>query len=325
MLFKNFTSLTVRSARVKSIIVANKQRRWVQRMVRKQLLEGVAIDYGASPVVALCTAESYNFSKLVPYLQTRYSVSPPVGDVAHVYIPNPNGEPTDIFFFGGSGSFVTWGPPDTGSFLLNLREDLRPFEINPTRSVESEEMSFRVSMDGNETTGIRGETIVIADQSDVVKIKLAFSNGLSDSVKISLLETVIDNHINKVRQIPLMLQNKEKIKLSRKEVLALTGQLLHFRALLNLDSEIIDPPDYYWEEPYLENLYIQMSRFLETRQRVSVLNKKLDYVNELTNVLRSELSERHGLKLEWGIIILISIEVLFGLLEWAEKLGFLIV
>jgi len=242
--------------------------------------------------------------------------------------PIPLGNQLIYFFFGRSGSFVTWAPPDTGSFLLNLREDLRPYEINPAGAVESEEMAFRKATDdGNEYTGIHLETIILAEQPDQLeynmKIKLAFSNGLADSVKVSFLETLMNGFVNRVRMFPSMLQNKQKIKLSRKDVLALTGQLLHYRALLNLYSEIFDPPELYWSEPYLENLYNQMSRNLETRQRVFVLNKKLDYVNEIAGVLRAELSERHGLKLEWGIIILISIEVLFGVLEWGAKLGFL--
>jgi len=180
------------------------------------------------------------------------------------------------FFFGRTGAFVTWAPPDTGSFILNLREDLRPYENNPAGSIESEEMAFRTASENtNETTGIYGETIVLAEQPEyTTKVKLAFSNGLADSVKVSFLERLMNDHINRVRMFPSMLQNKQKIKLSRKDILALTGQLLHFRALLNLDSEIIDPPELYWSEPYLENIYNQMSRFLETKQRVFVLNKK---------------------------------------------------
>ena len=47
-----------------------------------------------------------------------------------------------------------------------------------------------------------------------------------------------------------------------------------------------------------------------------VLNKKLDYANELSSVLREHLSEQHSLKLEWGIIVLIAVEVAFETLHW---------
>jgi len=319
---------SVRRSPKRGRILSRQNVRWVQRMVRKQVLEQSKLRTSdVTPVVALCTAESYNFAKLYPYLQNRYSAAPPIDDVAHIRVRHSSDAPeTDIFFFCGSGSFVTWAPPDTGSFLLNLREELRPFEVKAPGSYESEEMQFRMATeDSGEVTGIKGETVIIEPNKDTTKIKLAFSNGLADSVKVSFLETMMEAHIDKVRAFPSMLQHEAKIKISRHEVLSLTGQLLHFRALVNLDSEIIDPPDRYWSEPQLENLYNQMSRFLETRQRVSVLNKKLDYVNELTSVLRSELSERHGLKLEWMIILLIFIEVIFGCLEWAEKLGYLLV
>ena len=99
-------------------------------------------------------------------------------------------------------------------------------------------------------------------------------------------------------------------------MLKLTGELLKFRADLNLHSELIDTPEIYWSRPELEELYIKVSKVLDIRQRVHVLNKKLDYANELASVLRSHLSELHSLKLEWGIIVLIAVEVAFETLHW---------
>ena len=61
---------------------------------------------------------------------------------------------------------------------------------------------------------------------------------------------------------------------------------------------------------------MDVTRVLDIRQRGHVFNKKLDYANELVAVLRSHLSEQHGLKLEWGIIALIAVEVLFETLHW---------
>lgn len=169
-------------------------------------------------------------------------------------------------------------------------------------------------------TGIVDETVVLNEETVSIKDKLAFSNGLSDSVKLGILERMMDEHIEKVKNIPSALVKKGKIALGRREMLSLTGELLHFRAQLNLNSDLIDTPDIYWSEPKLEELYTRISRVLETRRRSAVLNKKLDYAKEMAQVLSEHLAEQHGLKLEWGIIALIAVEVAFETFHLVCKL-----
>jgi len=163
------------------------------------------------------------------------------------------------------------------------------------------------------------ETIILNAETVSIKEKLAFSNGLADSVKLGILENMLDEHIEKVKTIPSALMKNSKIGIGRKEMLSLTGELLHFRAQLNLNSDLLDTPDIYWSEPKLEDLYSRISRVLETRRRTSILNKRLDYAKEMAQVLSEHLAEQHGLKLEWGIIALIAVEVAFETFHLFEK------
>lgn len=41
------------------------------------------------------------------------------------------------------------------------------------------------------------------------------------------------------------------------------------------------------------------------------MNEKLNHCNELAELLRTHLSEKHSFNLEWGIIVLIAIEVCY--------------
>ena len=163
------------------------------------------------------------------------------------------------------------------------------------------------------------ETIILNADTVSVKEKLAFSNGLADSVKLGVLERMMDDHIKKLKNIPASLISGNKISLGRRETLSLTGELLHFRAQLNLNSDLLDTPEIYWSEPKLEDLYLRLSRVLETRRRTAILNKKLDYAKEMAQVLGDHLAEKHGLKLEWGIIALIAVEVAFESFHLLEK------
>lgn len=59
-----------------------------------------------------------------------------------------------------------------------------------------------------------------------------------------------------------------------------------------------------------EQYYNMVSSYLDKTQRVDVLNKRLGVVEELLEMLRSELHTKNDTKLEWIIIILIVVEVL---------------
>lgn len=73
----------------------------------------------------------------------------------------------------------------------------------------------------------------------------------------------------------------------------------------------------------MENYYEQVGRALDVGVRIKVLNEKMDYAVEIAAVLRERLSEKHSTELEWMIIVLIMIEVAFGMFhlwsEWRES------
>ena len=62
-----------------------------------------------------------------------------------------------------------------------------------------------------------------------------------------------------------------------------------------------------------------IGRALDVGIRIKLLNEKMDYAGEIAEVLRERLSEKHGLFLEWMIIVLIAVEVGFEVLRlWKE-------
>lgn len=70
----------------------------------------------------------------------------------------------------------------------------------------------------------------------------------------------------------------------------------------------------------LSDYYDQVGRALDVNARIRVLNEKIDYASEIATVLREHLSEKHSIDLEWLIIFLISVEVVFELWRiWREK------
>lgn len=142
---------------------------------------------------------------------------------------------------------------------------------------------------------------------------VAFSYGLESSLKLAMLERRLEKFLDSIKDYPDLLLEGKRLPLSRREVLKKLGGLMKFRSTLNLHSGLLEVPDLFWENANQEECYKSIAASLDIGKRVNILNKKLDYANEIAVLLRDRLSERHSLLLEWFIIILIAVEVLIGL------------
>jgi len=95
---------------------------------------------------------------------------------------------------------------------------------------------------------------------------------------------------------------------------------------VNLHSEILDLPDYFWKENKVEPLYRMSMLYMEMDPRIAVLNKRLDLLRELLKVLQQQHENAHNVKLEWiviGLIVISCVLELWGILKdfmgWEEK------
>lgn len=265
------------------------------------------------PVIACCTADSYQVKTLLPVLQQHFQVHPVASEDVLVAKTHDN----DTVYFFLSGSFVVWcGSPTGKTVVEQIRRLISASEQDSLKTIELEEMEYATT---ESDSSISSEEIILLSnetESNRLREQLAFSNGLADSVKIASMESAMENHIEQIEIYPKAMQNGQPLGLDRNKVLKLSGQLLSIRSAVNLRSQLIDPPELYWSEQKLENLYHIISRLLENRKRISVLNAKMDYAGELQNIISNHISTKHSTNLELGIIGLITIEVIFETLHF---------
>ncbi len=243
--------------------------------------------------------------------------------------PKPDVEAGDIFIFP-SGTVVTWSLPEGFTSYFATRTLLHAARNEHINQLETEDLEY-VEDPQKEHSSIKGDTIVLGTKSEsneeTVLTKIAFSSGLARSTKLAVLETLLENYFESTRSIPTLLSRGSRLPFTRSFILRKTGQLLSVRAQLNLYSELTDSlPDLFWDSRHelgLEGYYDQVGRALDVGIRIKTLNEKMDYAQEIASVLREQLSEKHGLVLEWTIIALIAVEVGFEVLrlykEKAEK------
>lgn len=149
--------------------------------------------------------------------------------------------------------------------------------------------------------------------------KYTFSNAMAASVKLGVLESMLDRIIDSIEFITEDMKMGRSVKISRHEVLKKTGEIYALRHVLNLSSDILDTPDFYWDRESLETIYHSTCAHLTLGKRTRLANEKISHCCELVGLVTSHLNDEHHVRLEWFIIVLIMIEVFFELLHFAER------
>jgi required for meiotic nuclear division protein 1 len=94
---------------------------------------------------------------------------------------------------------------------------------------------------------LRNSNFYLTKTEDNTLAKYTFSNALSLSVKLGIWEASLDNYVDSMAYVTEDLKQGEKIKMTRPEMLRKTGELFALRHLINLSSDLLDTPDFYWD------------------------------------------------------------------------------
>lgn len=209
------------------------------------------------------------------------------------------------------GVVVFWAVDKTArqALISSLKKD------NTTHFEQIEEhLSFTFA---NELM-IKKDVISLPDHDPLMR--LAISHALAQSSKLMEYEVQAQNSIKNYSHIPEELAKFGKISISQKEIAKIRGTLLSTKSDIILHYGLLDTPDFFWEYPEYEAIYERMARYMDIRQRVDLLSKKLSTINELFQVLAEEQKHQHSSFLEWIIIVLIGIEIVFFLVQEFKNL-----
>jgi uncharacterized Rmd1/YagE family protein len=134
------------------------------------------------------------------------------------------------------------------------------------------------------------------------------SFAIAQSTVLAIFEARIERKIEDYKYIPETLAERGKLKLTTKQLGGMIGEVYVIRHDVNLHSEILDTPDFFWKEPAaVEEDYRLTMRYLEMDTRTEILNKRLDMLRELLGVLQQQHENGHAMKLEWIVIWLIVV------------------
>lgn len=263
--------------------------------------------------LSYCIANSIDLTRLDQHYKTTQDgyVSVKSRDVLKLSAArNQN----NILFVFKNGTVVSWGFKRYQ--MPHYLDTIKSFATRPISIPVHDEFSVRIT----DTTSIKPNDYFEVDsitlENDSEELKLSFSYGLSQSVKLQYFETTLDALVDKYTPFIHNLSHKGTLEIPRNQIRQIIGEIIGTKSEMNLISNFLHHPKYFWQHPTLEEYYSMLERYLHIQRRVNAINHRLNTLNEIFDMFNSYLDNRHAHSLEVIIIILIVIEIIFGVLNF---------
>ncbi|KAF8241642.1 DUF155-domain-containing protein [Wilcoxina mikolae CBS 423.85] len=185
---------------------------------------------------------------------------------------------------------------------------------------ETEEFHFEYS---EKTRSPRIYNDMITLRSGDIMIKLAISHAIAQSTILCRFEESMNTTMAGVEHIPKKLALTGTLGMKREEVIKMTGRLFRLRVDVNLSSNVLDVPEFFWAEPALHPLYSAVREYLEIQPRVLVLNNRCGVFLDLADILTDSIADSNMSRITWIIIWLILLSILVTVTEVAIRFGIL--
>jgi len=228
----------------------------------------------------------------------------------------PSDSPDVLVFVFKNGTIVTWGLKRYQ--IKPYLETIKHFSNKPISFQVHDEFSYQLS----NNTSIRPHEYFEVDclrldsSNNQYELKLSLSYGFSQSVKLQYFETILEGLIEKNTPLIHSLSNKAGTTVPRTQIRQVIGEILQAKTELNLVSNFLYHPKYFWQHPTLEEYYTMLERYLHIQRRVNSINHRLDTINDIFDMFNDYLEIRHAHHLEVIIIVLIGIEIIIGILKF---------
>jgi len=258
-----------------------------------------------------CTAEEYILNNDTVVALKKIEVNSEfIEKVLHYQIASKKDEHfIDVFLFT-FGCVIIWGASEAEE--EEILKKLNFLEKAKHKELHSEFIGFGYN-DAEDRTYINEEKNIIILGNKSTLVKLSASHALAQSVKLNELEESVIDLLKQTKPIQKELAKTGSVSLSKSELSKQLGKLFNTRYSINLHSDILDIPEFFWRRPSFEPIYHMTVEFQDIILRQGILNNHLNLIHELYTVLSSDLNHRHSSRLEIIIVLLITMEVILAL------------
>ena len=143
---------------------------------------------------------------------------------------------------------------------------------------------------------------------------------LSRSVGLEKREKSLENKMQESKKLYDRIENiKAK---DRKNLMNFASSIAKERFEILNQLFLLDKPDIIWDDFELESLYNQLALQLELKSRFDVIEYKISFLKDSVGFITDRVNQKSSEFLEWIIIWLIAIEILFSTYEYIIKPNF---
>ena len=265
--------------------------------------------------LSFCVADQIDLSRVDNHFKNNYPdfIISRSRDVVKLKIQSK--KPILIYIFK-NGTVVSWGIQRYR--IKPYLNQIIKFSLHPLPIQVHDEFSYSLG-DKTQITPhgyYDVDCLVIDKDIDDEDVRLSLSYGFAQSVKLQYFETFQESLIEKYTPFIKNLSNKGEMYLSRNSIRQIIGEILVAKSEMNLVSNFLYHPKFFWRHPSLEEYYTLLERYLHIPRRINAINHRLDTLNEVFDMFNSYLENRHSTSLELVIIALIAIEIIFGVLNF---------
>ncbi|EME45911.1 hypothetical protein DOTSEDRAFT_147721 [Dothistroma septosporum NZE10] len=198
-----------------------------------------------------------------------------------------------------------------------------PLMTRPLDESDFETEEFHFQYDGTaDKPRIYNDMITLRTSDHMVK--LAMSHAIAQSTKLSFFEEKMQKTMSEAQYVPRQLALEGNLGMDRKEIVGLVGRLFEGRVEVNLSSNMLDTPNFFWDaEPTLHPLYDAVREYLEIKPRIQVLNERCRVFLDLAEILSDSIADVKMTRITWIIIILIVLSIIVTLSEVFLRFGLL--
>ncbi|KAK5631694.1 hypothetical protein RRF57_007408 [Xylaria bambusicola] len=201
---------------------------------------------------------------------------------------------------------ITFAESETGLSLVT-----RPLEQS---DFETEEFHFEYN-DDVKRPRIFNDMITLLPRSDHM-VRLTISHAIAQSTKLCFFEERMSETLTDAQDVPKRLALTGQLNMTRTEIVKILGRLFKSRVEINLSSNILDVPNFFWDaEPTLHPLYVAIRDYLEIDPRTKVLNERCRVFLDLAEILSDSVADSKMSAITWIIIILIIVSILVTVTE----------
>src|SRR5262245_16548896 len=178
-------------------------------------------------------------------------------------------------------------------------------------------------------SGVRDALVVLVDQpEDRVNFRdiwlkhltlehiRIISETLGRSVALKQCELSVTQALRNTAPIVQALSVRGELTPSEKNILKTVGFTLAVKETIFAKLNLSDDPAETWESERLSRLHNLLYDHFDIKKRLSGLHDKVTFLSDLNLMLLSLLQNRTSHRLEWVVILLIVIEVIFSFVHF---------